>query len=208
MSKKFSFLAIFMIFAATLSAEGRSWVIDNEHSNLRFITNHMMISEIEGHFEDFYAAVTFDEKEIATTNINVTARVGSINTGNVRRDDHLRSDDFFDADNYPELKFRGRSVQHISGNKFKLIGDMTVKNVTKEIAVDMSYGGMVVDYWGNKRAAIKLEGSFNRFDFGLNWNEVLEAGGLIVGEDVRIHCNLEILQQAGSDDLATTSLSR
>jgi polyisoprenoid-binding protein YceI len=133
-----------------------------------------------------------DKADFTDAKIEVIAKVKSIFTDNNDRDNHLRSGDFFDAEKYPELKFVGKSVKKVSGNKYKVTGDLTIKNVTKTVTLDMEFGGVVKDPWGNTKAGFTLTGELNRFDYGLAWNKAIETGGLVVDKMIKLDIEIEL----------------
>jgi polyisoprenoid-binding protein YceI len=152
-----------------------------------------VISEVGGKFKDFDGQVKSNGDGFDGSEIQFKAFVESINTDNEQRDGHLKSDDFFNAAEYPELKFDGKLVKNGSG--YILKGEMTIRDVTKPIAFDVQYNGTVTDPWGNTKAGFKITGSVNRFDYGLKWNTLMEAGGAVVDEEINIVCNVELQKQ-------------
>jgi polyisoprenoid-binding protein YceI len=204
MSTVLRYTLAFLLPAFLSFAEAEApWVVDHPNSSVNFTINHMMISQIHGRFHEFFASVHLNKDNFEETKLRLTVNLKSIDTGLEQRDSHLRSKDFLDVENYTKLVFASKSVRHISGQLYTIKGDLTIKDVTHEVDLKLVHGGMVKDYWGNERAGLKILGSFNRFDFGLNWNELLEAGGLIVGEEVNIMATIEAFQQQGAFDLAT-----
>lgn len=165
------------------------WSLDKSHSGIKFTTTHMLISEVEGQFDDFQANVTSANDDFSGATVEFSAKTASINTSNERRDGHLKGADFFDAEKYPDIKFVGKIVK--KGKKYFLEGDFTMKAVTKQVKFDLAYNGTISSARG-KKAGFKVTGVINRFDYGLAWNSAMEAGGLVVGEDVTITCNVEL----------------
>ncbi|WP_320035814.1 YceI family protein [Halarcobacter sp.] len=159
--------------------------VDPAHSNVGFKVKHLMISNVRGNFEKFAGSFVYDEKTGAIKSVTGTAEVDSINTDNEKRDGHLKSADFFDAANHPKLTLK---IEKVEGEK--AYGKLTMRGVTKDVVFEIEKTGEAVDPWGNKRVALEIEGEVNRKDFGLNWNKALEAGGVMVSEEVNI--NLEI----------------
>jgi polyisoprenoid-binding protein YceI len=189
-----------IIFAAALLMAGnvfgqKTWNIDASHSNIGFVVTHMVISEVEGSFDEFDGSLVESEKGLEDAQINFKAQIASIDTDNEKRDGHLASADFFDAEKYPEMTFKSTSFTHTDGKNYKLKGDMTMKGVTKPVELDVRFNGTVKDGWGNERAGFKITGEINRFDFGLNWNAALETGGLVVSEEVIFDINIELIAQ-------------
>ena len=170
-----------------------SWKIDPAHTKLGFSARHMVISEVEGQFTEF--DVKFDTGEdFADSEIEVTIKAASLGTGNSDRDNHLKSSDFFDALNYPEIKFISSSFDKISDEEFRLIGDLTIRGITRPIELDVTYGGKIKDPWGNERVGFQVEGKLNRFDYGLKWNSLMETGGAIVGKIIKLNCQVELIK--------------
>lgn len=190
-------LAVLLLIAAAISNYAQvKWDFDKAHSNIGFGIDHMVISEVEGEFNGYEGTVISpadDNFEGAT--INFTVDVNSISTDNTDRDNHLKSDDFFNAEKYPTITFKGKSMKKVDGNDYKLVGDFTIRDVTKEITLDVEYNGTIKDPWGNTRAGFEIEGKINRFDYGLKWNNLLETGGLVVGDMVEIEAHVELIKQ-------------
>jgi polyisoprenoid-binding protein YceI len=160
--------------------------VDASHSNVGFKVKHLMISNVRGNFDNFKGSFVYDEKSGKIESVDGTVVVDSINTDNVKRDGHLKSADFFDEKKYPNITFK---VDKIENNK--AYGKFTIKGVTKDVVFDIEKTGAVTDPWGNKRVGLEIEGEINRKDYGLNWNKALEAGGVVVGEEVKINVELE-----------------
>jgi polyisoprenoid-binding protein YceI len=169
------------------------WTLDKSHTEILFSVKHLVISEVGGKFRDFEGELKSTGDDFDGSEIQFKAFVESINTDNEQRDGHLRSDDFFNASAYPELKFNGKLEKNGSG--YVLKGEMTIRDVTKPIAFDVQYNGMVKDPYGNTKAGFKITGSVNRFDYGLKWNALMEAGGAVVDEEINIVCNVELQKQ-------------
>jgi polyisoprenoid-binding protein YceI len=187
---KYAFAALFLLFTA-VSAQTK-WDVDKAHSKVGFSVTHMVISEVDGFFNDFQGDITTTGDDFSTAKINFTIDVNSITTDNQQRDTHLKSDDFFNAAKFPKITFVGKSLKKVGDNKYKLTGDFTIRDVTKEITLDVTMNGIVKDPWGLTRAGFKIRGEINRFDYNLKWNKMLEAGGLVVSKDVELVINLEL----------------
>ncbi|HRE57634.1 MAG TPA: YceI family protein [Candidatus Kapabacteria bacterium] len=192
MKKFFVFFLSFIVAASALSAQTTRWELDPSHSELGFRAKHLLIATTKGKFTDYKVTVLSDKADFTDAKIEVIAKVKSIFTDNNDRDNHLRSADFFDAEKYPELKFVGKSVKKVSGNKYKVTGDLTMKNVTKTVTLDMEFGGVVKDPWGNTKAGFTLTGELNRFDYGLAWNKAIETGGLVVDKMIKLDIEIEL----------------
>lgn len=169
------------------------WVIDPTHSELGFKVKHLMISNVKGVFTNYEA--TIDGEDFTTSPLKVTIQAASINTNNTDRDNHLKSADFFDAENFPNLTFEGLSFTKVDDEEYKLKGVLTIKEVSKEIELDVAYGGTNKDPWGNEKMAFEITGKLNRKDFGLNWNSTLETGGVLVGDEVKINAEVQFVKQ-------------
>jgi len=166
-----------------------NWTIDNSHSDIGFKVTHMAISQVDGRFTDFKANVTGAGDDFAGSDVEFSAKVASINTNNERRDGHLKSADFFDAESFPEIKLKGKIQKE--GNKYFLVGDFTMKDITKRVKFDVKYNGMI-DSGRGMKAGFRVTGVIDRFDYGLTWNRTIESGGLIVSREVEINCNVQL----------------
>lgn len=190
--KKLVYLVAGVLAAGSVSAQ-TNWSIDKSHSKIGFSVAHMAVSETEGSFKDFSGSLASKSEDFNGAEITFTAKVASINTENERRDGHLKSGDFFDAEKFPEITFKGNLVK--DGAKYKLKGDFTMKGVTKKVEFDVTYGGSINTGRGTK-AGFKLNGTINRQDFGVTWSNKLASGELVVGDDVQIICKIELDKQA------------
>ncbi|GAB1429934.1 YceI family protein [Ignavibacteria bacterium] len=184
------------ILAGGYSATAGEWKEDASHSTIGFSAKHMVISNVNGKFNDYSINVKSDKPDFSDAKIDVRIKATSINTENDRRDNHLRNDDFFAADKFPEISFVSSSMKKLKGNKYKVTGNLTMRGITKQVTFDAELGGVVKDPWGNHRAGFTLTGSINRFDYGLKWNDMIEAGGLVVGETIKIACEVELLKKS------------
>ncbi len=182
-------LTLFLAGAGIASAE--TYNLDPAHSHVMFKVKHLGISTVTGRFEAFAGTFDFDPAKVSTGATSVTIDVGSINTDVEDRDNHLKSAEFFDAEQFPEISFTSKKVQSVDGNEFEIVGDLTIRGVTKSVTLDVELGGTVTDPWGNERAAFTATTKIDRKDFGLVWNKVLETGGLVVGNEVRISLEIE-----------------
>jgi len=195
---KLAVIAIIMLLAlGTLSAQTQ-WTVDKAHSTVKFTVSHLVISEVEGSFKAFDGSFQSANPDFTDAKISFTVDVASISTDNTMRDNHLKSDDFFNAEKYPQMIFKSVSFAKKSGNKYTLTGDLTIRNTTKRVTFDVVYGGTAKDGYGNTKAGFKATATVNRFDYGLKWNGLTEAGGVTVGEDVTIVLNLQFAQQKNS----------
>jgi len=171
------------------------WNVDAAHSEIGFSVKHMMISKAKGTFNDFDANIEMDPNNLEDASIEFTIDVKSIDTKNEDRDNHLRSDDFFDVDNYPKITFNATDIKKKSEEQYDVTGDLTMRGTTKPVTFDITFGGEQTDPWGNTVAGFSGETSINRKEFGLTWNATLEKGGVLVGEDVKINLELELHKQ-------------
>ncbi len=191
---KKTILTLFSVFALTFGFAQEAWVMDKAHSKIQFNVTHLVIAEVTGNFKEFDGKIITSGEDFDGADIEFTANVATIDTDNEQRDNHLKSDDFFNAVKFPYLIFNGKLVKN--GEKFQLMGDMTMRDVTKSITFDVRYNGMVTDPWGNVKAGFKITGTVNRMEYGLKWNTLMEAGGAVVGSDIEIICNVELQKQA------------
>jgi polyisoprenoid-binding protein YceI len=195
--KRFSVAVLFSVVAAsTLMAQATGWTFDKAHSSINFSIRHMVISEVTGNFKDFSILVNATKDDFTDATIDATIKVASINTENEQRDSHLKSDDFFNAEKFPEIKFRSTSFEKVSDNKYKIKGDLTMRDVTKSVIFVGVYNGSIKGMRGTTISSWKATISINRFDYGLKWNRTIETGGLIAGDMVNITINLELTKSA------------
>jgi len=192
---KYVILFALTILMGNSLAQTSTWKIDPVHSKIGFSVRHLIISEVEGRFNSFEGSVTTDKEDFNGGKIEFSAKTNSVFTDNTRRDNDLKSTNFFDAKKYPEITFKSTSFEKIEGNKYKLKGDFTIKGITKPIVLNVTYGGAIKDPWGNMRAGFKITGKINRFDYNLKWNKLLEAGGAVVGKEVKFAINIEVIKQ-------------
>lgn len=176
---------------AASAARAGKWTLDKSHSNVRFTITHNVVSELDGAFTTFDGTVEHTKADYSDAKIVFTIEVGSISTYNENRDKHLKSADFFDAEKFPQIKFESTAFKPLGGNKYKLEGNMTVKDVTKAVSFDVTYGGTINTQRGAK-AGFKAKTIINRFDYNLKWDRATEAGGLVVGKDVEVTINAEL----------------
>ncbi len=172
------------------------WVLDPTHSEIIFKVKHLMITNVKGEFRSFTAHVNSQGIDFSKATVNATIDATSVFTNNDDRDAHLRSADFFDAENYKTLTFDGASFTKLDDDNYQLKGNLTIKGITKEIALEVEFGGINKDPWGNEKAGFSLTGKINRKDWGLNWNAALEAGGVLVSDDVKINAEIQLVKQA------------
>jgi len=173
------------------------WGIDPAHSEISFKVKHLMITYVKGVFKEFDASIYTTGEDFMTADIDFWMNPSSVDTGAADRDAHLKSADFFDVENFKQIHFIGKSYQKVDEDgSYTLWGDLTIKDVTRQIKLDVEFGGVMKDPWGNEKAGFSINGKLNRKDFGLTWNAALEAGGVLVGEDVKISCEVELVKQS------------
>jgi polyisoprenoid-binding protein YceI len=185
-------LLVLLFFSVTYFAQQTAWKFDKAHSQIQFTVTHLVISEVTGSFQNFDGTVRTKDEDFSTAEIEFTIQTKSINTGIEKRDNHLRSDDFFNAEKFPQITFKSKSMKKVGDNRYKLVGDLTIRDVTKEVELDVVHGGIIDDGYGNRKAGFNLTGTVNRFDYNLKWNALIEAGGAVVGPEVKIICNVEL----------------
>lgn len=173
--------------------ETTKWAIDPTHSEITFKVKHLMISNVKGEFKTFEG--TIDGEDFTKSKISASIDASSISTNNDDRDTHLKSPDFFEVENYPEITFVSKSIKEVDDDEFKLVGDLTIKGTTKEITLDTEFGGYMKDPYGNEKAGFSINGKLNRKDYGLNWNAALEAGGVMVGNEIKINAEVQFVKQ-------------
>jgi polyisoprenoid-binding protein YceI len=172
------------------------WILDPTHSEIQFRIRHLMITHVTGSFGKFTADVDTDGENFETARISFKAEVDSITTNNEQRDGHLKSADFFESTKHPLLTFTSSKLEKISGEEYTMHGAMSFHGITKNIKLQVEHGGVIKDPWGNTRTGFTIEGKINRKDFGLVWNASTEAGGVVLGEEVKIHASVEFVKQA------------
>jgi polyisoprenoid-binding protein YceI len=182
-----------MVSAKENTMATRTWNIDASHSAVRFTVRHLVIAKVHGQFGTFSGALSIDPDDLAKSSVNVEIDAASIDTRDEKRDAHLRSADFFDTDNFKQLTFASKRVELAKGKLAKVVGDLTIHGVTKEVVLDVEDNGRAKDPWGGERAAFEAHTRINRTDYGLKWNAALEAGGVLVGEHVDITLEIEAL---------------
>lgn len=171
------------------------WNLDPTHSEIQFKVKHLMITNVTGSFTDFSVTAESADDKFTSPQVSFSAKINSINTGNEQRDGHLKSADFFDAEKYPELTFVSSEATPIDeeGN-FNLIGDLTIRDITKKVTIKAEFGGVAKDPWGNVKAGFTIATKINRADYGLTWNAPIETGGVLVSEEVRISGEIQLVQ--------------
>jgi polyisoprenoid-binding protein YceI len=168
------------------------WAIDSTHSEVQFKVKHLVIATVSGSFKKFNGIVESEGDDFDGAVASFSIDVDSIDTNQSDRDTHLKSPDFFAAEQYPVIEFKNGTLKKVDSNTYKLTGPLTIRETTREVTLDVEFGGTVKDPWGNIKAGFEITGKINRKDFGLNWNALTEAGGMVVGDDVKLHLNIEL----------------
>ena len=184
---------IMMVLAVMLLAVGAQaaeYGIDASHSSVGFKVKHMLVSNVRGAFNDFSGSFNFVDGKPEQWSVNAEIQMTSVDTGDEKRDDHLRNPDFFDVAQFPTMTFKSTKIVSNGGDSYTMHGDLTMHGVTKSVALDLTFNGAITDPWGNQRAGFEANGKINRQDFGITWSKSMDGGGLVVGDDV--HINLEI----------------
>ena len=174
----------------TTATTTSTWTVDSAHSIAEFSVKHMMVSTVKGRFRDVTGTVSIDEEHPERSSVTATIAAASIDTGVEMRDNHLRSGDFFEVEQYPALTFRSTSVEKVDDENWRIAGDLTIRDVTRPVVLETEYEGQIKDAFGKQRAAFTAKTQINRKDFGLNWNGPLEAGGVVVSDRVKIELHI------------------
>lgn len=193
--KKIQSFTLLLFLVTSLTFAQTNWEFDKTHTKIGFSVSHLVITDVEGNFKEFDGKVKSSTDNFENASITFSADIASIDTDNEKRDGHLKSDDFFNAEKFPKLTFKSKSMKKVDNKNYKLVGDLTIRDVTKEVELDVVHNGTVVDPWGNTKAGFALEGVINRFDYNLKWSKTLETGGLVVGEDVTILAKLQLIKK-------------
>lgn len=179
-----------------------AWTIDNAHSEINFTVRHMMISNVRGRFENFTGTVDFNEADPAKSSVDVQIDASSINTKEANRDGHLRSPDFFEVEKYPHVTFKSTRVEKVNDDHGKIYGDLTIRGVTRPVVLNVEYSGMAKSPWGTFSAGFTASTSISRKEWNLIWNQALETGGMLVGDEIKINIELEIVKQPEAEAVA------
>jgi len=180
-----------LLVASAASADTAEWAIDSSHSHVGFSISHLVVSSVSGRFKDVTGKVMLDEADLTKSTVDLTIKVDSIDTDEAKRDEHLKSPDFFDTKKFPTMTFHATKI--VKGGKgYKVTGDLKIRDVSKSVTLDGTLSNAIKSPWGKMVRAAKFEGKIKRGDFGLKWNKTLEAGGVLVGEDVSLDVSLEI----------------
>jgi polyisoprenoid-binding protein YceI len=172
-----------------------AWTIDQAHSNVEFAVRHLMITTVRGRFGTLSGAVTLDEQNPAANSVNVTIDVTSIDTREAQRDTHLRSADFFDVEHHPTITFRSTHVARVAADRYTVTGELTIRGASREVVLDVLEEGRTKDPWGGQRLGFSVTTKIKRSEFGLTWNQLLEAGGVAVGDEIKISADVQLVKQ-------------
>jgi polyisoprenoid-binding protein YceI len=170
------------------------WDVDTDHTHVGFSVRHMMISTVRGQFSGVSGTVELDEADLTASKVTVRIEAGTVDSRAEQRDAHLRSADFFDVENFPHITFESRSVEYLGGKSFEVTGDLTIRGVTREVVLTAQEEGRGTDPWGGERVAYTASGRVDRRDFGLTWNQALEAGGVLVSDEVRLDLDVQVVR--------------
>lgn len=179
---------------STVNAQTTVWNLDKTHSSMGFAVEHMVVSETVGQFNDFSISIKSDKADFTDVKGELIMQVSSVDTKDAKRDGHLKSPDFFDAEKYPTIKFEIVQFKKIKDKEYKLVGNLTMHGVTRSVTLTGKFAGIVKDPYGMTRTGIKISGEIDRYDFGLKYNAAMEAGGMVIGQKVTISCNIELTQ--------------
>ena len=186
-----------MTTAASPSTGVTTWTIDPAHSNVEFAVKHLMIATVKGRFSDVKGTVSYNDANPAASKIDIEIGTGSVDTRAEQRDAHLRSPDFFDVERFPTMTFNSKRIEGDPNAQFKLIGDLTIKGTTHEVPLQAEFQGRTRDPWGGERMGFEAKAKINRKDFGLHWNQALDSGGWVVGDDIKLSIEVELVKQKG-----------
>ena len=187
-------LLIFLVLFTSLLAQNNTWELDTSHATVQFSVQHMLIAQVTGKFQNFSGSVIMSDNDFTNAQISGKVDVNSIDTDNERRDNHLKSADFFQTEQYPEMIFKSSNVEQTSDDTYAITGELTIKDITKTVTFEAKHGGTITTR-GARRMGWHATTAINRFDFGLNWNKTIETGGLVVGEMVTIDIFAEFIEQ-------------
>ena len=192
------FVTAVVLLAGTLAA-GTTWAadtykIDRSHSSIQFAVRHLVVTKVKGEFNEFSGMILYDDENITKSSVDVTINTASIDTKDPKRDDHLRSPDFFDVAKFPQISFKSKRIEKTSDG-YAVIGDLTMHGVTKEIRIPFSIAGVVTDPWGNVRLGLSGKTKLNRQDYGVSWSKKMDNGGLVAGDDVEIDLEVEAVKE-------------
>jgi polyisoprenoid-binding protein YceI len=175
-----------------------NWSVDPAHSGINFSVRHMVVSKVRGRFGKYNVTLELDDQDLTKSAVTATIDAASIDTGSTARDEHLRSADFFDVQRFPELRFQSKRIEKTDDEHYRMVGDLTIRDVTRELSLEVEYGGRAKDPWGNERIGFVAKAALERKDFGLGWNQLLETGGVLVGDRVELELEVEVVDAAAT----------
>jgi len=181
-----------LVFSFSVFAQSTEWEIDYSHTNIGFTISHLVISDVTGRFQEYSGSVKTSGEDFEGAQVDITIKTASIFTDNKKRDDHLRSDDFFNAEKNPTITFKSKSFNKVADNKYKITGDFNMNGVNREVELDADLKGIVKDPWGGTRAGFKATTTIDRYDYDLKYNQALETGGFLIGKEVDIEINIQL----------------
>jgi polyisoprenoid-binding protein YceI len=190
--KKLLFIAAAFLFSISVNAQ--NWKIDKAHSKIKFSAKYLVISDTEGEFTQYDGTFTSSKADWSDLSVNVTIPINSISTENEMRDKHLKGDDFFNAEKYPNMTFKSTSIKSLGNNKYIIVGDLTIRDVTKHVELPVVFGGTVKDPWGNTKAGFKATGTINRKDYGLKYKDAAATGEAVVSDEVQFTIDLVLIK--------------
>ena len=193
--KTITILLGLLLISVVGNAQEINWKTDYAHSEIQFIADYMVFIEITGEFEKYDIRFISKGDDFSKANIEFKCETASINTGEAQRDGHLKSPDFFDVEKHPQLTFKSVKITKVNGNKYKMVGDLTMRGVTKQVEFEVTHKGTDKGPYGNVKAGFRIKGAINRYDWGLKWNATLETGGLLVSELIEIVCNVTLIRE-------------
>lgn len=176
----------------------KTWKFDTVHSAIGFSVRHLVVAKVRGRFTSWSGAIELDEDDFSRSSVQVSIEAASIDTGTPDRDTHLKSADFFDVASYPNLSFKSTRIESLGGDRYRVHGDLTIRDVTREVVLESEYNGKAKDPWGNDRVAFTAKASLDRSDYGLKWNQALETGGVVVGERVDLEIEVQAVKEAAT----------
>lgn len=189
--KKMAFVSLFVLGALSFNAEATELKVDSAHSDVQFEVKHLMVAKVRGNFLHFSGNINYNEKDVSQSNVNFEVKTDSITTANPKRDEHLKSAEFFDVKKFPDAKFTSSNIKKISDTKFQVEGDLTIHGITKKVNFDVEYLGKTKDPWGTEKVVFQASAELDRKDFGLTWNKSLDNGGVLIGDKVKLAVDLE-----------------
>lgn len=175
------------------------WNIDAAHTSINFSVRHMVVSKVRGRFGKYAGAIALDDADLARSSVEVSIDASSIDTGVADRDAHLRSPDFFHVEQFPEIQFKSTRIERVEDSRYRVIGELTIRGVQREVVIDAEYGGRGKDPWGNERVGFVAKTTIDRKEFGLTWNQALETGGILVGDRVEIDLDVQAVRAAAQN---------